>query len=286
MNDFKNNRINRKTFDTIFNFKKMDRDCCSIINKYIGGKMSVDYSSNYWSGLNDIVKCEFCDYKDMYNENNFERICCCCNINCCKRCFREEQYEVCNENEDREDWLCYNCGTICEGCEDYVYVDNIRSLLCKDGDWNYRCVNCCNDRCEIKDIIFDFNGESYDKKDCEMNEKNKEECECCNKINENSKECIEGDCEDEECDNFRTEKCDKCKSCKCEECKEELYEDLKKCSEEGEYECKKCSKENSNIYYCNGCNLEFNVINKYIYKLGDEDKYCCGDCINDSMFYM
>ena len=160
-------------------------------------------------------------------------------------------------------------------------MDDIRGLLNINGDYEYRCVGCLNDWREEKDIVFDFNGENYLKKSCFMGDNDKVGCVKCDFMN-SEKDCIVGECEDSDCE----DNCSDCKDCNCEECKEEIYEGCKCCFEENEWECKECVKKYNNILYCEGCSKDFNKISVYMYKLGDENKYCCGDCINDNMRYM
>lgn len=271
--------INRKTFETIFNFNNMDRDCCSVLNLYLkNAKKIEDYRSDFYYDLDKIIECEYCKKKDMNNEMNFISVCFNCNVKCCMDCYEKENYDVCNDNEKREDWICFECGIECDGCNEYVSNDYMRDILDNKGNMEYRCCNCLNDRSKIKDIVFEYEDERYLKREVKVEVKDRLNCKECDKLDYMDKwnKCdSDNDSEDEDEG-----------ECECNDCNEKLYEGCNKCFESGEWECKKCG-EDSNVYNCSGCKLTYNVNNVYMYKLSDRDnEYVCGECINDTIRYM
>lgn len=262
--------INQRTIEGLYDFNKMNKDCCSVIGAFVGKKIDVRWSSN-WNG-NNIEECKYCNHKDMDNEDNFVNVCCCCDVKCCKSCYNNKEYDICNEDEDEEEnWLCNECGAWCEGCSQYVYEEDMRGLLDSCGDMEGRCCNCLNDRSEIKDIVFDYDDTLYLKKECKIDEDADfvgcdDDCEKCNVIN---------DCNYED-------------DCKCIDCNSDIYggEEYKSCNNECKVYCLDCSKK-VKTYSCMGCCDSYNEKNVFIYRLSDcINEYVCEKCINDNIFYM
>ncbi len=175
-----NSKINKSFFNNVDLSENID----NIIGKFFG-----DNRRNYSSSFSNIkiVECgmENCNHKDLDNIFNFKVLCCGCEMKICFDCFNNDNKEdledlVCNSGEVNSEWLCYECSSMCENCEEYVYVDSITGLRNKYGDYKYCCNHCIN----TKELDFRYETESYERNECLVKEidikggENCIECKC------------------------------------------------------------------------------------------------------------
>lgn len=130
-----------------------------------------DFTHIQWDTKKILGKCCNCEEEDIDNEYNFKDICYSCNNKLCFKCFEDlknndfelNDIEVYNlsfgnwekdENEDfvsnepdcdnRDGWICGDCGIQCENCEDYFDEYTINCLHNIQGDIEHCCGGCIN----------------------------------------------------------------------------------------------------------------------------------------------
>ncbi len=177
-----NFKCNSKINKTFFNNVDLSGNVDNIIGKFFGNNIR-----NYCSCFNnvDITECsmENCNYEDLENEDNFKNICNGCNMKICLDCFNNNKEEmedlINNNNENENDWLCYDCSGYCENCNEIVDIDCMTGLKNKYGDFK----NCCNYCINNNEISFYYDGETFENEDNKVNETDLdggEQCIGCN----------------------------------------------------------------------------------------------------------
>ena len=173
----------------------LGKDIDEIINDF--NVFKIDYTKNF---RNELVKCVNCNFKDIDNKYNYNNLCVCCNKVICLECYNKDDLNlddiICNFEDNRDEWMCKECGYECEECNEYYNEDYFRSLLDRDGDSRNCCLTCINDN----DMCIDFDGECYEEILCRIREKEYE------KLGE-----LEVDSDDEEDDDVYYIKCNNCK---------------------------------------------------------------------------
>ena len=189
----RNNKINTTNMRI-----DLGRDLDELINSF--NDFKIDFRNNF---RNELVKCMNCNNKDIDNKYNYKNICCNCNKVICLDCYNNYYKDdklltdniICNFEDDKDDWLCLECGYQCENCNEYFCEDYFRTLIDREGDSRNCCLTCINDN----DMCIDFDGECYEEILCRIRE---EEYECLGEL--------ENDSDDDEDDVYYI-KCDNCK---------------------------------------------------------------------------
>tara|TARA_R110000787_G_scaffold250799_1_gene356371 strand:- start:51 stop:707 length:657 start_codon:yes stop_codon:yes gene_type:complete len=203
----------------------LGKDIDELINSF--NVFKIDYTNDF---RNNLIECVNCNNIDIDNKYNYNNLCVCCNKVICLECYNTDDLNlddiISNFKDNRNEWMCKECGYECQECNEYYNEYYFRSVLDRDGDIIMTCCLTCINEGEY----VDFDGEIFG-------------TECVIKVEEYEKFGeleVDSDDEDDEDDVYYI-KCYKCKnkSCfedgdnfriddknVCGECVECLYDDM------------------------------------------------------------
>ncbi len=140
---------NKSNNNMSFSSESLVLDLSKDIDELIDG-----FVDTYGEEILKMVECVCCKETDIDNEYNFKSICNSCNSYLCLKCMKmieEEELEMeeflCNQEEEEHNWLCVECGNLCEcGCMEYYNEYDIMCLIDTEGDYVYYGKYCVNEK--------------------------------------------------------------------------------------------------------------------------------------------